>query len=180
MCPAGLVNAGNTCYLNAVLQCLLSLPSFVEDLRCAVARWGAAQPPAIEGASTAAGADTSAPAFASAGASAGDGSGSGGVAAHPLPVCRALLGVAESLEASAVAAAAGGGPAFGVVRASTVDPSPLRAAMGANAKLWRSTAQQDAHELLIALLDQVRSSNRRGCALQDCGFSTWHLHLVPC
>ncbi|KAI3436489.1 hypothetical protein D9Q98_005906 [Chlorella vulgaris] len=31
--PAGMRNLGNTCYLNAVLQVLLSLPSFVADLK---------------------------------------------------------------------------------------------------------------------------------------------------
>ncbi|PSC75195.1 UPF0187 chloroplastic [Micractinium conductrix] len=31
--PAGMMNLGNTCHLNAVLQVLLSLPSFVADLR---------------------------------------------------------------------------------------------------------------------------------------------------
>jgi hypothetical protein len=31
--PAGMVNHGNTCYLNAVLQALLSVPAFVSGLR---------------------------------------------------------------------------------------------------------------------------------------------------
>ncbi|GAB4820867.1 hypothetical protein N2152v2_007913 [Parachlorella kessleri] len=39
--PVGMVNLGNTCYLNAVLQVLLSLPSFVGDLRRATKQMGA-------------------------------------------------------------------------------------------------------------------------------------------
>lgn len=31
--PAGMLNLGNTCYLNAVVQTLLSLPTFVADLQ---------------------------------------------------------------------------------------------------------------------------------------------------
>lgn len=132
--PAGLLNGGNTCYLNAVLQALLSVPSFVQDLKRAIQKHAsaAAAVPAAAQSATPAPAPTAVPdAFA---------------------VCTALLQCADKLAESTLRAQSSGSSC-----GKAVDPSILRRAMGVKAPVWRSSQQQDAHEFLCALLDQVQA-----------------------
>ncbi|GBF94656.1 hypothetical protein Rsub_07392 [Raphidocelis subcapitata] len=128
--PAGMVNHGNTCYLNAVLQALLSMPAFALGLRSG--RLAELQLPS-DGVVAALQACLQDQASSAAGGGAGTGAaGSSGDAAAPSP-----------------APAPAGRPA-------PISPGRVRAAMARRSARWGGARQEDAHEFLTELLDAVQ------------------------
>ncbi|GLI68513.1 hypothetical protein VaNZ11_012959 [Volvox africanus] len=123
--PAGMINLGNTCYLNAVVQVLLNMVSFTADLRNASLERLAQYLPATG-------------------------------------VWAALRTTADKLKAARLAR-----PSLENLKPA-VEPTELRAAMGRRSLRWLSFAQQDAHEFLVELLEQLESEVLTAEAASSC------------
>jgi hypothetical protein len=149
----GLVNTGNSCFLNAVLQALATLSPVHEWLRRLQA--AAAQVSAAAGADGAPAIDDD------------DDGGGGGGPALAAPVAAKLLGLLRALSWPVYSS---GGPETGVLAAlaSVGSTAPLhpRLALGGLSAHFEATGgqQQDAQELLTAVLEALDDRDAAGIA----------------
>ncbi|GBG32735.1 Ubiquitin carboxyl-terminal hydrolase family protein [Hondaea fermentalgiana] len=153
----GLKNTGNSCYANAVLQVLVRLETFMQDVFAASAkRAPATSPIAVDSAGASAGAGAGASAGASADAN----------AAQVLPPPQAMLCVAKLQALHKYVAR--GTSALKLGETSTdrglteYNARDVQVAVAncdqlgsSNVKRFYSTEQQDAHEFLAYLLDTI-------------------------
>eukprot|EP00887_Chlorella_sp_A99_P002774 scaffold6.g2774.t1 len=145
--PAGMLNLGNTCYLNAVLQALFSLPSFVADLQQLPAQLAQEQTRRAQHAGAAlheAQQQQGLPQQQQAPALPG---------LPPGSVCAGLL---ECLSAKDGLAAGGPGTGGAPVGRHYIVPAQLKAAIDKRSAAFVGAFQQDAHEFLCCLLQGIQ------------------------